>query len=336
MRLHLALGSLAAASLREVFEGDLVAVCRDPFTEGRCRFDEPLSRREWLRRRKAWWLRTASEVEDHRPQPAHGGDPADEEAPDEDEALARALDRAQEFDSCVLWAADDLDEQLFACWSANELLAYLPALPVWHARPSPKGSRYADVGQRSDDLRSVEARQLAESVRDAAAIWDAFVRASPDAFFALVTAAGCPAMADRLVHLLPRFPDRKDGLTIWERRILRAFDEHAGEATARTAVRVFGVGHHETPDGIGDATVFELMVELAGTGLLAMSGDGRAMHSTRFALTDLGRDVLEGRINRVAHVGFDRWIGGTHLDATTGALWWFADGALEWAPVPDR
>ncbi len=42
-------------------------------------------------------------------------------------------------------------------------------------------------------------------------------------------------------------------------------------------------------------------------------------------LADAGRDVLAGRVDRVALCGVDRWIGGVHLQGHGGVWRWDAD-----------
>lgn len=49
---------------------------------------------------------------------------------------------------------------------------------------------------------------------------------------------------------------------------------------------------------------------------------------TRLALTDAGRAVLAWEANRVALMGFDRWIGGVHLSSEEGRMWWRRDERL--------
>jgi hypothetical protein len=40
--------------------------------------------------------------------------------------------------------------------------------------------------------------------------------------------------------------------------------------------------------------------------------EGQALNGT-IELTDLGRDLLAGRDDRIARCGIDRWLGGVHL-----------------------
>jgi hypothetical protein len=209
---------------------------------------------------------------------------------------------------------------------------------VLHARPVLGRSLFSGVPlTEPETLRSVTPRPVAANELDAAAaLWRAYVSESPADLARLVLARSVGPLADRMVHFLPRFPARHDGLTVWERRLLTRLRDHTGETTPRIVGSVLGAKMEETPDDIGDGTLFDLLLEMGASGLLEVEGDREAMRSTRFAITALGSEVLEGRANRVAEVGFGRWIGGTHLDASSGApFWWFDEGTLVQAPVPE-
>jgi hypothetical protein len=66
---------------------------------------------------------------------------------------------------------------------------------------------------------------------------------------------------------------------------------------------------------MGDLTAFERLAGLAG--LVRANG--------ALQLTEEGEAVLAGRADRVALIGFDRWIGGLHVRAGE-ALWrWDAE-----------
>jgi hypothetical protein len=56
-------------------------------------------------------------------------------------------------------------------------------------------------------------------------------------------------------------------------------------------------------------------------------GDPRAFARLPLRLTGTGERVLDGRADRVALLGLDRWLGGTHL--TPAAAWrWDPDARL--------
>jgi hypothetical protein len=64
-------------------------------------------------------------------------------------------------------------------------------------------------------------------------------------------------------------------------------------------------------------------------------GDARAFARLPLRLTGLGERVLDGREDRVALMGLDRWLGGTHLTAAAAWRWDPAAGLLV-RPLPER
>jgi hypothetical protein len=209
---------------------------------------------------------------------------------------------------------------------------------VLHARPVAARATFSALPLTSPEtLRAVTPRPVAAvELEAAAALWGAYVSESPADFARLALAGSVGPLADQVAYVLQRFPARHDGLTAWERRLLTRIRDHAGEGTARTIGHVLGESMDGTPDHVGDGTLFDFLLELGEAGLLEVEGDGTAMRSTRFEITALGRDVLGGGANRVAEAGFERWIGGTHLDASSGgAFWWFEDGRVEQGAVPE-
>ena len=64
-------------------------------------------------------------------------------------------------------------------------------------------------------------------------------------------------------------------------------------------------------------------------------GDPRAFARLPLRLTDTGQRVLNGRADRVALLGLDRWLGGTHL--TPAAAWrWDPAARLLVRPAAQR
>jgi hypothetical protein len=57
-------------------------------------------------------------------------------------------------------------------------------------------------------------------------------------------------------------------------------------------------------------------------------GDPRAFVGANIALTELGRDVLDGKADRVEAVGIDAWLGGTHLGSGPDWRWDAAAGSV--------
>ena len=160
-----------------------------------------------------------------------------------------------------------------------------------------------------------------EHVRAARAGWDAFRGTDPRALARMAATPDptLPFLAAALRRLLEELPGVRDGLARTERQLLAAI-----AAGARTRERAFveAAASEEAPF-LGDDTAFERLDELAGgpQPLVTAGGD--------LALTAAGADVLAGRADRVALIGFDRWLGGLHLRAEDGLWRWDRErGAL--------
>jgi len=125
-------------------------------------------------------------------------------------------------------------------------------------------------------------------------------------------------------------PAPGDGLSGTERRALRAI-----ASGAATPVAAFLAAQDlETAPFLGDAWFFRALASLgagpdrlvetqAGDPLPASPplGDARAFARLPLRLTRLGERVLDRQADRVALLGIDRWLGGTHLTAAAAWRW---------------
>jgi hypothetical protein len=233
-----------------------------------------------------------------------------------DERLGAAL-AAEE--RVVLWFEHDLYDQL----QLLQILARLPDRPVevelicvgsFPGRPDFHG-----LGElQPDELASLwPARTpvVAEHVRAARAAWDAFRAPDPRGIARAATSPDerLPFLAPALRRLLEELPGARDGLSRTERQLLAAV-----AAGARTRERAFveAAAQEEAPF-LGDDTAFERLEELArGT---------HPLLAEPLALTEVGTEVLAGRADRIALNGFDRWLGGVHLQAGRDLWRWDAE-----------
>src|SRR5215218_6440086 len=235
-----------------------------------------------------------------------------------DERLGAALEAGE---PVVLWFEHDLYDQL----QLVQILAGLPDRPAGveliciGAFPGRPG--FAGLGElEPDELASlwpVRAPVTHEHVRAARAAWDAFRGTDPRA---LERAAASheerlPFLAPALRRLLEELPGARDGLSRTERQLLAAVA--AGARTREDAFRATWA--MEEAPFMGDTIAFDRLDEL---GPLLERDEG-------LRLSAAGTEVLAGRADRVALLGFDRRQGGLHLPAEDG-LWRWDDerGAL--------
>jgi hypothetical protein len=227
-----------------------------------------------------------------------------------DERLAAAI---ADGEPVVLWFEHDLYDQL----QLIQILAGLPDRPE-HVELICVGSfpgrpGFAGLGElEPDELASlwlVRTAVTPEHVHLARAAWDVVRGEDPRA---LARAAATPDerlpyLAPALRRLLEELPGTRDGLGRTERQLLEAVG-----AGARTREQAFlaSMAAEDAPF-MGDTIAFDRLEALAP---LLVDADGG------LRLTAQGEAVLDGREDRVALLGFDRWIGGLHVRAD-GSLW---------------
>src|SRR5262249_47534942 len=145
----------------------------------------------------------------------------------------------------------------------------------------------------------------------AEAAWTALRAPTPDPIDGL-RRRGTPALpylAPALERFLQEFPWTRDGLSRTERRLLQLLDERA------TTLASLFPWMHEGEDVyyVTDFSLFFMAKALSETmpPLIALEplpfDHGRPLRASA-AITDAGRSVLAGQLDRVVACGLDRWL----------------------------
>ena len=248
---------------------------------------------------------------------------------DRDRQLVQALKDGQQV---VLWFEHDLYDQLQLVDALALAAPDTPELVVvgsFPGRPAFRG-----LGElTADELETLwPARVPAgqDTLAAAVSVWAALRHPDPSALAAAAGAdhPGLPFLGPALLRLLEELPAPGDGLSGTERRALQAVA--AGAATPAAAF--LAEQDLEAAPFLGDAWFFRALASLgAGPARLVETqagdplppppplGDARAFARLPLRLTGAGERVLDGREDRVALLGLDRWLGGTHL--TPSAAW---------------
>lgn len=230
------------------------------------------------------------------------------------------------YDELVLWYEHDLFDQL----NLIQLLA-------WIDENQPAGTRVSLICIGSfpgrDDFKGLgelTAAELAplldtrQPVTDAqyalaTRAWEAFRAPDPRALEALVRGdagmSALPFLEAALRRHLEEFPWTTDGLSRTERRVMEL-----AAAGPITFAKAFPRVHDgETAFYIADSSLLDLIERLASATPPLM------VSANVLTLTDTGRAVLAGQIDRVAHCGIDRWLGGVHLNGRCATWRWNPD-----------
>jgi hypothetical protein len=240
---------------------------------------------------------------------------------------ARFVDALREGREIVLWFEHDLYDQL----QLIDVLALagetgfdpeqleLIEIGSFPGRPGFRGLGELNVAEL-ESLWPMRRAVNDEDTAGAQRAWEAVRRADPRGVegVRLDPPPTRPFLAAALRRLLEELPDVDDGLSRTERQLLELLDDGP---LLTGALFVASQDLEEAPFH-GDTWILRTLAGL--TPLVALT-EGSA------ELTDAGRRVLSGDVDRVELLGIDRWVGGTHLEGD--AVWrWDADASELVAP----
>ena len=217
----------------------------------------------------------------------------------------------------VLWFEPDVYDQL----------QLLQALAL-------AGDAELELIQADEDLGPLHANELealwptrrpvTEGMRALARdAWDAFCAPEPAGLVQLLECdtAALPHLGSALRRLLEELPDAETGLTRTERQLL----EPLLDGPKRPPELYLASQAREEAIFLGDAWAWKRLAELVPLVEELPPppplGDPREFAATPVTLTELGRDVLAGKADRVEVAPVDRWLGGTHLGGERDWRW---------------
>ena len=241
------------------------------------------------------------------------------------------IEAHEDYDELILWFEHDLFDQLnliqLLPWIRDRLPASKPVslicIGAFPGRPDFKGLGELTPGELASLLDTRERISNAQ-YELAGRAWHAFRAPTPEALDRLRRddTSALPYLAAALTRFLQEFPWASDGLSRTERRLLALA---AGDNIALwTAFPRMHEG--EQFYYVSDGTMASMAETLAGTtpALLVLDVSAASGHVLRgtIALTDSGRSVLAGQLDRVAACGIDRWLGGVHLQGRRDVWRW--------------
>ena len=235
-----------------------------------------------------------------------------------DTALRRHAD-----EELTLWFEADLHDQL-------QLIQILPRLTgnsrlrMISIGEFPDRARFGGLGELSpqqlETLLPLARPVSAEGIELATKAWTAFTAPDPSGLMALsgVLSGELRYLGDAVIRFLQEYPGRSDGLSLSQRRILIAVER--GMETFPVILRAHWEG--EPRPFFGDLGYKAELRALTDAGRPALAESGG-----RYALTELGRQLLAGRADWIEANGVERWLGGVHLSGRDSA--WRYDERLE-------
>jgi hypothetical protein len=246
------------------------------------------------------------------------------------------IDRHESYDEVILWFEHDLFDQLNLIQLLTWIRGRMPAAKTvslvcigsFPGRPTFKG-----LGDLAPDELAplVETRRPVSEAQCelAARAWNAFRAADPEDLDRLWRSdlQALPFLSAALRRFLEEYPWTRDGLSRSERRLL----ELADPGPTDLIVAFPRMQEGEKAYFITDGSILSLVETFSRTTPALLTYDagastaGHVLHGA-VAITNAGRDVLAGRLDRIATCGLDRWYGGVHLQGN-GPMWRWDDQA---------
>ena len=225
----------------------------------------------------------------------------------------------EQYDKIVLWFEHDLYDQL----QLLQILNFLYQNPVSCECTIICTDNYLGMCTASEmlALKSYEEKLTEEHLKLGSECWEAFTSSSPLDWQGVLEkdTSVLPFLEGAVLRLLEEYPSKRNGLS---RTASEALKIIAKEQECRPG-RVFGL-YIETEERKfhGDSSfwnILETMLE-SNPPLLTLNMPLRPINPEQcLKMTELGREVLEGKKNFLDYSTIDFWIGGVHI--TKNTLW---------------
>jgi hypothetical protein len=241
----------------------------------------------------------------------HAGSPAAADPQNDMRRWRHVIAEHDAYDELVLWFEHDLFDQLNLIQLLSFVRAHVPAskrvslvcIGAFPGRADFHGLGELDPGELASLLPTRQPVSDAQ-YELAERAWHAFRQPTPEALDALVGGAALPFLVPALRRFLQEYPWMRDGLSRTERRLLMLAAEGRADWPASFPRMHEGDRFYH----LTDTSYEELAQTLVGSQPPLLAGNLQSL-----TVTNHGRDVLEGRADRVRLCGFDRWLGGVYL-----------------------
>jgi hypothetical protein len=238
-------------------------------------------------------------------------------------ARDRTLEDFRKHEEVVLWFEHDLFDQLqllqLLDWFGGQEMGKVK-LSLIQVNSYPGVKPFYGLGQLSGPqlVRLFPTRAVVREAHTAAAreAWQAFRADDPAALLSLAqqSSPALPFLAAALTRFLEEYPWTRDGLSRTERQVLQA-----AANGRRTKQAIYAESRKQEDVPWGDTSVYLRISRLATGKPPALQETGK----DEYAITDAGRQLLEGQADWIAmQGGIDTWLGGVHLEGEQAKWRW--------------
>ena len=247
------------------------------------------------------------------------------------------LNTYNEYDEVVLWFDACLFDQTILMRQLHffhEQKPLKPKLSLICIEEFPGVENFKGLGQLTpdqlisllDSRHQVTARELELGSR----AWEAFCDANPRILEGLLSEnlSTLPFLKAALMRHLQQYPLVKNGLSHLETAIMESLD-----SSPKNLIQLFmEASSKESRPFFGDTTFFSLLAEISaelhplinihGPEPLTLWNLRSNPDSWMIEISEFGREVLHGKVDRIEKNGFNRWFGGIHLQGNQVAWRW--------------
>lgn len=311
-------GEMTGPILRRIFRSHVVVSLKDTLSFGPIR--RGLSPDAWGHMRASFWLESPSDDQPERVQ--------------DWATLFRVVRAASGQTGFVIWLGQTVAEYLSMIWSVVVLrelgISDRRIFYVLVASDASTGDIPSLVGMDEKGLRTQWGRARAVSEAESDLIvraWNAWSSADPHHLwqFAETRESAIPNLVDRVGRLRLHYPALPSGLDRISRNLLEICAA-AGPDTPRVIAKLLDARYQGDPDEVPPQLALRRLMRFGDRRLahplLHLEGDPQEPYTTRLRLTEMAERVLAGDANHVDLNGIDEWIGGVHLAAPPGPVWY--------------
>jgi hypothetical protein len=235
-------------------------------------------------------------------------------------ACEDALSAFRKHEEVIIWLDHRLSDQLILVrildWFSRQKMGKVKLSLICTDR-YPGMDHFVGLGQlTANQLESLAGTRRPVKVsqyKKAQSAWKAFTAPKPTAIerFIKSDTSALPFVASAFRRHLEQFPSVDSGLSRTERQAL----EELRERGALSGPQLFvAVQRREEAVFMGDNSFYRIVENLSKVRYpLVAVKKSRKGNLEKVTITDIGRDVLEGRGDHIELNGIDQWIGGVHL-----------------------
>lgn len=164
-----------------------------------------------------------------------------------------------------------------------------------------------------------------QQITYAKSAWHAVAADSPDEYLRFINSKNqcMPLLKRAMAYLLFRYPKSTNGLSHWDETLLKYTAEHEPKAA-----RIIGYTLGDCSEGldwVGDFYLFSRLKNMGRPHLNAPLVEANAldlhMRDTQIRILPNGLEALADKLNVIKSNGIDDWVGGVHLDSSSGGVW---------------